>query len=512
MCHAAPWLAPCRTLPDVNATALWTWGDERLWCDETLNQLLGVSPDHVAAQGHASVMVWSRASGDVVSRARGFAPWRRASLDDDGTLHLAGPAGARCLRPGADALDDAPDDDRPLPRWEPNRDGGTGVLRWPDGASLDVVHPGQLIKRVSFARDGRRAAVVSVFFTAVYEAGRAGPLRVFEGCGEAALSADGRELALCDWRGSRVFFGDVDTGALRGRDGLVGAIQRLGVSPDGARLALATSSELRVLDTATRARCFAVAGAVDRFAWSRDGRRMVSFEDGALVRRDAATGEVRMRRALFPDVRRVSAAAFLADADARRVALTVVRYPGGLMFVPPEEALVLDADDGATVATVPLADATATTALDVEPWDASVLALSDDGARLALSGAAVRVYDLASSAREPVARIPMDRWTGFRAEGLALAEDGDALEVRRVEGGAVTARRRFEGARGATITPDGRRAAIAQHDGVTVLDDALRVRAKVPARRPPTALALSPDGATLIVAENAPSLAAWRVG
>lgn len=57
----------------MNTSPLCAWGDERLWCDETLHQLLAVSSRHVAAQGYAHVMVWSRENGEVASRARASA-------------------------------------------------------------------------------------------------------------------------------------------------------------------------------------------------------------------------------------------------------------------------------------------------------------------------------------------------------------------------------------------------------------------------------------------------------
>jgi hypothetical protein len=49
-------------------TRAWVWGDRRLWIDETLNDMLALSDEFVAAVGHAHIVVWRRSDGAEVQK------------------------------------------------------------------------------------------------------------------------------------------------------------------------------------------------------------------------------------------------------------------------------------------------------------------------------------------------------------------------------------------------------------------------------------------------------------
>jgi len=469
----------------------WTWGSERFWCDETLNLLVALSDRYVAAQGHGHLLVWSRPDGALVCRLKVFARWTVGRFDDAaGLLHLVAPDGSRKALSLSDGTF-GPSDSGPEAQW--SQAGGVATVRWPTGESLAASLPGELIKRVSCSLDPPRAAVATVFRCHVFDGRSGAVLQVFEGCGEGVLSPGGREVALCDWRGSRVFFADVETGVRRGTEDLLGPISAISPSPDGRLLAVTSATEVRVLDARTREARYAFPGSAEHVAWSADGARLLLFQGGAFIRRDA-TGEERIRLPLDPTVRRVSAASFATDDAGARVVLTLVRYPGGLCLEPPTEALVLRSEDGSTLAKVPLDDRPAPT-------------LSRDGTRLALKGVdGAAIYRLDEVGATWVETVPGERWRGFEPNLFLTVWSDDALEVRRIEAGEEVARRSFPGASACSVQEQAGRVAVAIVNQVHVLDTALQTIAVIDpesAIGQGTALALTIDGREVIACQGA---------
>lgn len=473
------------------STPRWTWGSAAFWIDETVNQVLAVSPRWVAARGSHSIYAWRRPDGELALRlpwrTHPLAPW----LDDlQDLLCWYTPEGrvAELRLPGGELAerDAAPAD----PRWpevQIDRSGGDITVTWRSGHVSRWSYHGELVTRVACAPEVGLVAIPHGLRAVDVRDGPTGALRqTFRGPWEVALSRDGATVALGALTHSRISLGDVATGQIHDQDLPNYAIDELLYSPDGARLLVIAGGRGWLLDPGQgrplarlrpcpSPRTLGV-DAIDPVAYfSEDSAWVVGSAKHQLVRWSARTGEVDRLLALDP---RSKVHSLACDARGLRVAALGADYPGGLMLAPWDSARVWDLDAGREVARFPLDDL----------YD-DMIELSPAGDRLTYGPVDVRrVADLPP---RPDAPVPAER-----PDPLVPHYDDDALTITR--GGAVLLQ--VPGAMSFASCPFTRTFAVGHPDRRVELraeDGALGPVLRVPAA--PTVLAFAPDGRALAV-------------
>lgn len=485
------------------AKAAWAWGSSSLWIDETLNQMLAISPRHVAARGSHSLYVWRRVDGALVQRvafrAHPVAPW----LDDaQGVLCWRTPAGrVEELAISSGAVTERPEraDDPAWPRVDVDRTSAEVTVQWPEGPACKFTYRGELVTRIACAPEAGLLAIPHGLRAVDVCDGRSGARRqVFAGAWDVALSRDGREAALGSMGKYRLAVGDVASGAIAEPDLPAGPIDRLQFSPDGSRLLVIAGGRGWLLD-ARRGRALVRlrpcpsprtlgVDAIDEVAYfSADGRWVVGSAKHQLVRWSARTGEVDRLLELDP---RSKVHGFACDARGERVAASGADYPGGLMLAPWPEARVWDLGAGVELARVPFEDVLE---------DAPVLSPAGDRLALVLAGEA-RIVELPAAPGGPVRIGEPTPWRGFAADGLIERwdEEPHALVVTRLGGGEV-GEIVVPGAMSFAACANGHVFGVGFSDGrveLRGLDGA--ARATVQTAGEVRRLALAPDGRTLV--------------
>lgn len=476
-------------------TRAWVWGDRRLWIDETLNDMLALSDEFVAAVGHAHIVVWRRSDGAEVQKFNKFVRPEHAWFTDAALCLRTGSRVVVCeLASGAVHERGPAMGDPELPDVTRDR-GGYGIsLRWPDGRTLAFAYPNELIQRVSVAYAGGRIAVGHGLRCIDIRDSLDGTIiKTLAGAGNGVLSPDGRWIAVGGLSDRRVHVGAVDAWTLPRGDAPNGAVEALRCSPDGERVLVVAGHEgwvLRACDGTVAAR---LAGIVDpRASWTADGAAIVGPSNDAVARWDAGSGAVQRRIELGA---RTRAGSFAVDADGTRVAVTLEMFPGGLMLAAGDDAIVFDMMNGSVLTRVRLE----------QPYHEQVV-LSDDGLRLALVHAeGVRVVTLPAD----IVHVPRDEWAGFAAEAVRLigAEDGECrvrIADSELSVGVISAFVATNDGRWATATADGEVAVRSGRDGSVLWAARVGERA--------TALALTRDGGMLFVGGWDATVHAFRGG
>ncbi len=479
----------------------WRWGTRRFWIDETLNATLALSPRHVAAMGHSNVFVWRREDGSLLRAFPGFRRLADAWFDDDRALLLLRSGDGRVTV--ADLTSgDLPDrgplpDDPPLPPVVVDRAGYQLRIDWPGHPSALLRYPDQSLGSPSISLASGRIAVPHDHTVDILDRD-GGLIRSFPGFGQAALAPDGRSVALGDLALGRVFLADVESGALLHPEDPVGKVQQLAFSPDGGRLLVTAGGEAWILDGSDMTTTGRLVGcpsprssfrsAIDAWLrWTPDGGRLVGSAGHRIVVWDASSGAVTRSIDQDPCLR---IEAFSSDTAGSRAATLSFLYPGGLMFVPPEHAVVWDLDRAVELAKIPVKD--------INGW----VQLSPDGTTLALGGEdAVRLVPLPERPGEPPgpeATVASGRWTDFVRDGLQVRWGDDVLRVRRIRAGVAEEERTFPWATSFAATPDQRIFAVGFGNGrVEVYAADFSEQAQLQASGGVEALALSPDGAVV---------------
>lgn len=473
-------------------TPRWTWGSSALWIDETMNQVLAVSPRWVAARGSHSIYVWRLPDGELALRlpwrVHPLAPW----LDDAQDLLCWYTPGGRVTElrlPGGELTerDAAPAD----PRWpevQIDRSGGGLSVTWPSGHVSRWTYHGELVTRVACAPEVGLVAIPHGLRAVDVRDGRTGALRqTFRGPWEAALSRDGATVALGALTHSRISLGDVATGQVHDPHLPNHTIDALEYAPDGARLLVLAGGRGWLLDPAQgrplarlrpcpSPRTLGV-DAIDPVAYfSDDGAWVVGSAKHQLVRWSARTGEVDRLLELDP---RSKIHALACDARGVRVAALGADYPGGLMLAPWDSARVWDLDAGREIAR-----------FAVDDLHDDTIELSPAGDRLRYGpNDALRVAELPP----PDGPLPPARPA---PEPLVPCYEDRALTITR--GGAVLVQ--VPGAMSFASCPFARTFAVGHPDGRVELraeDGAPGLVLRVPAA--PASLAFAPDGRALAV-------------
>lgn len=463
----------------MSAARAWVWGDRRFWIDETLNDMLALSEGHVAAVGHTHIYVWRRSDGAEVRRFKKFMRPAQAwfagdvlCLKDAGRVTVCELASGAMHERAPEAGDPA------LPEVTRDRMGYTRTVRWADGRELEFSYPNELIGRVSVAYRGDRFAVGhGLRWTDIRDARTGAVIRTLAGASDGVLSPDGRELAVGGLGDRRIFVGAVDAWARPEGEAANGDVEALQLAPDERRLLVVAGMHGWILRAEDGAELVRLAERVDgRARWTADGAAIVGPGSEAVARWDARTGAVVGKIDLG---RRTQAAQCSFDADGERVAVVTEHFPGGLMLVPGEEAVVY-AIAGAVLMRVPL----------VETYDEGVI-LAPDGTRLALVTEEVLRIATIGGAVTTTARAG---WRGFVTDGVRLegAEDArrlvrvaDGARVGEVEVGVVCALATSAAGWSATAGPDGR---------IVVRDAGLVVGWEIEVGEIAEALAVSGDG------------------
>lgn len=482
-------------------TPTWRWGTRRLWIDETLNATLALSPRHVAAMGHSSVFAWRREDGSLRRVFPGFRRLTDAWFDDDRSLLLLRSGDGRVavadLTSGELSYRGPLPDDPPLPPVVVDRAGYRLRVDWPGHPATHLRYPNQSLGTPSLSLASGRIAVPHGRAVDVLDRD-GGLLRSFPGFGQAALDPDGRSVALGDLSLARVFLADVESGALLHPDDPVSRVQQLAFSPDGERLLVTAGGEAWILDGSNLTTTGRLAGcpsprsifrsAIDAWLrWTPDGRRLVGSAGHRVVVWDARSGAV--ARSIEQDPR-LRVEVFSSDTAGSRAATLSFLYPGGLMFVPPEQAMVWDLDRGAELAKIPVED--------INGW----ARLSPDGTTLALGGEdEVRLVPLPDRPGEPPGPpevVAQERWKDFIQDGLRARWGADELRVQRIRGGALEEEHTFAWALSFAATPDQQTFAVGFGDGRVEVHSAdfseltwLQASGRV------EALAISPEGAVV---------------
>lgn len=473
----------------------WVWGDRRLWIDETLNDMLALSDRYVAAVGHTHVFVWRRGDGAQVRRFAKFIRPECAWFVDareELCLRTRGEVLVCRLASGEIEARAPAAEDPDLPVVAVDRSGYVISLHWAGGRTLRFAYPNEPLRRVSVAYSGGRVAIGRGSAIDIRDTQTGAVTHTLTGAGSGVLSPDGRWIAVGDLADRRIVIAAVDAWQAPDEATPRSAVEGLKFSPDGSRVLVVAGRTGWILgaeDGAPQVRVAPVsAGGTKewmdpRAQWTADGAGIVGPATYHVARWDAATGAVTRCVALGP---RERAEGFAADASGERVAIVGMTYPGGLMLVPGEEAVVLELATGAVVARIPLEDA----------YQESV-ELAPDGLRLALMHAdEVRVVRLSDGAVE---RLAAAQWGGFNCDGVVMRGDEDGGRVVRVHGAVVTAELSLGPISAFAATPDGRWFATGRHDGtITVRAADFAVRCTLQAVDRPTALAISPDGRRLV--------------
>ncbi len=243
-------------------------------------RLLKLSPDGrlLAAFGRESLAVWDTAAGRVLRR-------------------IDPPEG------GVDSLAFSPDGELLVAASA----SGLTLLRWRDGTPVRAPLPepdtwSPPPTRVAFSADGRRLMVRGALGEArlqVYDL--AGLREVYSTDAAhtaAAVSPDGRRLALCEWSGPRgeqsavLRLIDLASGDESARFPLddAGRCESVAFGPDGRTLACAGASRCCVIDAGTGRVLLRLAGRAPGVTFSPDGRTLAAAAGHRLQLWDARTG------------------------------------------------------------------------------------------------------------------------------------------------------------------------------------------------------------------------------
>jgi len=468
-------------------TPAWVWGDRRLWLDETLNDVLALSDRFVAAVGHSHIVVWRRDDGSEVRRFKKFLRPEQAWFTDAALCLKANGRVTVCDLASGELGERGPTADDPdLPEVTRDRMGYTRTVRWADGRTVEFSYPNELIGRVSVG-GGRIAVGHGLRCIDIRDVRDGAVLRTLDGAGNGVLAPDGRWIAVGGLSDRRIHLGEVDAWTPPRADVVNGDISALSLAPDGQRLLVVAGNRgwiLRADDGTTLGR---LDGTVDpRARWTEDGAGIVGPGGVGVIRWDAGSGAVVREIALG---RRTSAAQFSVDARGERVAVVTEMFPGGLMLVPGEEAVVYSVADGEVVLRVPL----------VDMYDEHVM-LAPDGSELALVRAeGVRVVTLGAASFGAMREVARAGWNWFMTDGVQVrgAEDEVGVVVRVVDG-VVAAEEELGVVCAFTATSDGAWCATAGPDGtITVRDAALTVCWTMRLSERAEALALAADGSRL---------------
>lgn len=466
-------------------TPAWVWGDRRLWIDETLNDMLALSDRFVAAVGHSHIFVWRRDDGSEVRRFKKFLRPEQAWFTGSALCLEANGRVTVCELASGELREREPAADDPeLPEVLRDRTGYTRTVRWADGRTVEFAYPNELIGRVTVG-GGRIAVGHGMRSIDIRGAQDGSVLMTLDGACDGVLSPDGRWIAVGDLADRRIHIAEVDAWTPPNVDVVNGDIAALRLSPDGQRLLVVAGQHAWILRTHDGVTVGRLAGTVDpRAQWTEDGSAIVGPGGAGLVRWDAGSGAVVREISLGP---RTKAADFSMDARGELVAVVTETYPGGLMLVCGEEAVVHSLVDGSVVSRVPL----------LAIYDEHVI-LAPDGSELALVRAdGVRVVSVGDvGAIREVARAD---WHGFVTNGLQVrGSEEEASRVVRVVDGVVEAEAEVGIMYRFTATRDGAWCAVAGADGtIWVRDAALQVCWTLPLKRHVMAIALAADGAGL---------------
>jgi WD40 repeat protein len=315
------------------------------------------------------------------------------------------------------------------------------------------------IHRAAISADGRRLltaaenGVARVWDLAPREPAQ--PLPALTGGGPAALSPDGRQVAVVDRAGAVWVRDAVSDKALRGPWQLPRAVTGLAFSPDGRRVLAAADSAARVWDATDGegvTPLLSHSGSVRRLFFTSDGSRAVIVGSGnGLDVYDVTTGAAQSSHALAvempayglvltPDGRaavvaapRTPEAVEVRDVVSGALRAGPFRHTGRVVaaaFSPDGKRLAVGTSDGSAFLWDVAAARTAATLQHGQPL--RLLAFSGDGRRLVTVSEdhSARVWDVSTG--QPVTPLlPLAE----AAEGVSLAPDGSRL-VARARGGA----------------------------------------------------------------------------
>lgn len=488
----------------MSVAAAWSWGDRRFWIDEALNDMVALSDRYVAAVGHSHVFVWDR-EGALV---RKFSKWMRPEhawfTEEALCMRAAGRVVVCTLASGAIEERAPAAEDPEFPQVTVDRSAYTVTVQWAGRAALRFSYPNQSISGISAAYAGGRIAIGhGLKCVDILDAYDGSLIRRLEGEGRGVLSPDGRWLAAGGLADSRVHVGEVDAWVGRPIEVPNGRVDGLRCSPDGTRVLVVVGRTAWILRTADGAPLLRLAvDGLDAVArWTEDGAAIVGTTGNRVVRCDAATGAVTRE---FEYGWRMRVQAFACDARGERVATIGMTYPGGLMLMPSEEAIVWDMATGTEFVRVPLED-------QYHEW----LALSPDGRRLVtIHAEGVRLVTLPAEAGGALAVTRRAAWFGFENEGVQIEGDGDTVCcVVRVRAGEVVQRMPLGAIAGFVATVDGRWFAVGRNDGAVEVyrGEDFSLRCTVQAADRATEMALTPDGGVLIVGGWDATVHAYRL-
>jgi WD40 repeat protein/serine/threonine protein kinase len=282
--------------------------------------------------------------------------------------------------------------------WDVASDAGTELSWWRQKASIQA--HSFAVGCLAFSRDGKTLASTSAdggsrvrLWDLRHDPPR--PTRQFKGQTSAAFSPDGKTLAVA---GDAVKLYDLNTGKqLASSQSYLGAIYSVAFSPDGKKLAFGTQSRnIQLWDHATgEEQSYPHRGPVRSVAFSPDGKVLASASEDGLIK-------------LWDLVPK--------QQSATQKILTGSRCPH---FSADGKMLAFVGSD-ATVKLYELATGQVKT-IQAPGGNYTNLVLSPEGKILALSGGAVRLFDVAAGADKP--NIKGSRT--FRC--LALSPDGKTV-------------------------------------------------------------------------------------
>jgi WD40 repeat protein len=303
----------------------------------------------------------------------------------------------------------------------------------PEAAPIILPHRGP-VSDVRFSADGRRVLTWGIERNFRVWDTRTGELiRGFESAyrvwGEGTLSHDGRQVAICDERGTLRLFEVERHGWFTQLDQSRNTVQTVRFSPDGSIFAAASSDgSVRAWRSADRAPLWSAEFAGDpqtALCFSRDGQRVyVGSESGRFNILNASDGSRAAPERLLARANQLH-----ASPDGRLLALTST-----------DSAIrLIDADTGALAYTL--------NAHTERPGEA---VFSPDGTRLVSIGmdAQVLLWDLAT--RKPIAsaKLPSaSRAVAFAPDGRTIAVGSDDWSIRLLDTDTLALRRLISGAK-----------------------------------------------------------------
>lgn len=371
-------------------------GAIRLWCPETIQEVLGIDDRHVAVRGHGSVFAWDHRDGspaaiDPRSVPRGTGA---IAIDVGGRNHVASsPDGA----------------------WVAAASFGNRVRVWSaaTGELKFAEDPEYAFDEVAFAPDGRRVV------------GTADAAYVWEVSGEPVARVRGPVIGARLDRHGDVIGAEARTvvgrwaleGALRSRISVRERIDSFSPSADGRFASITT--------ICTRGLC--MDGLPDVVvADLQHGRAILRFHDPASVARRAVLSPDARWLALIDDATRIVSAAPRPAWSAPPVLAT---WPvTHLAFSSDDRALVIGAD-GAELRRVPTGEILARAAL---PGDARPRFVAGDRwiVELAADGHTLRFRDPHTLAvtHERGFDVPIEAFD-VSADGRVAIADGPSLQL-----------------------------------------------------------------------------------